>query len=104
MTERERFDVATVKRRIIAEQGGLCGYTDSLGNRCTQPATELAHRIPQTKWALRKYGAEVIHHRLNLVATCHKHNAAMMRGVKGEMERRLVELIREDLAAKKTEI
>ena len=33
-------------------------------------APQLAHRIPQTKQNVTKYGLEIIHHPLNLVATC----------------------------------
>ena len=31
---------------------------------------QLAHRIPQRKWCIRKWGAEVLHHPLNLAWTC----------------------------------
>jgi len=38
---------------------------------CGEPVTvnggELAHRIPQRKWCLAKYGPRIIHHRDNLV-------------------------------------
>lgn len=31
---------------------------------------QLAHRIPQRKHLFRKFGAEIIHHPINLVSTC----------------------------------
>lgn len=34
------------------------------------PSVQLAHRIPQTKAMLKKYGKAIIHHRKNLVPVC----------------------------------
>ena len=40
---------------------------------------QLAHRIPKTKAYLRRWGKEIIHHRLNLVAVCGlRCNAAVL--------------------------
>ena len=31
---------------------------------------QLAHRIPQRKWCIKKWGIDVIHHPLNMAWTC----------------------------------
>ena len=36
--------------------------------------TDLAHILPQRKWILKKYGSEIIHHKLNMKVTCHNDN------------------------------
>lgn len=49
------------------EQGGRCYI-------CHAPLhdgnMQLAHRIPQRKWCLKKWGAAVIHHPKNMVLVC----------------------------------
>lgn len=42
----------------------VCGKLMSLAD------CQLAHRIPKTKYNLRTYGPEVIHHELNLACVC----------------------------------
>lgn len=37
---------------------------------CGKPATQLAHRIPQTKQNVKHYGERVIHHPYNLAWVC----------------------------------
>jgi len=62
--ERERFEAAEQKRRLIDEAGGICVICRAA------PAIFLAHRIPKTKRNLKCYGRVVIHHHLNLVPVC----------------------------------
>ena len=31
---------------------------------------QLAHRIPQRKWCIKKWGRDVIHHEMNLALVC----------------------------------
>ena len=52
--------------RLYAERGGVCETC-----RCSVPFTDftLAHRIPEAKWAIRKYGWAVIDHDLNKTVT-----------------------------------
>lgn len=40
------------------------------GRHYESQAGQLAHRIPQTKGHLKRYGTEVIHHELNLLEVC----------------------------------
>jgi len=68
--ERKKFEIDEHKREFLS-RNQVCEI-------CGKPATQLAHRIPQTKTMLRLYGPEVIHHDLNLAAVCGlKHNAAV---------------------------
>lgn len=72
--ERRAEEIRETKIRVFSEQGGVCFW-------CRAPmqmeAFELAHRIPQRKWCLGKWGRPVIHHRLNVVGThagsCNSH-------------------------------
>ena len=61
MTERKQFDLDELKREMLWGPCTVCGK---------KPAVQLAHRIPQTKGNLEKYGKAVIHHRLNLMPVC----------------------------------
>ena len=47
--------------------GGMC---EVCGTPLSWDTFQLAHRIPQRKHTLKKYGEEVIHHPLNLNAVC----------------------------------
>jgi hypothetical protein len=59
--------LALEKQDIIAERGGRC---EVCGRPVSQGQPQLAHRIPQRKHVIRRYGADVIHHPLNLALTC----------------------------------
>ena len=65
-TERTDLQVREMRFRVFSEQSGRC-FT------CGEPVSitqlELAHRISQSKTNLKLWGAEVIHHRLNLRGT-----------------------------------
>jgi len=68
MSKRERLtDTLTELRRLkYYQQGGQC-------KTCGRPLREgfeLAHRIPQRKWCIARWGADVIHHPDNMDATC----------------------------------
>lgn len=65
MNERLGIEIAEMKARKAYEQGWRCPV-------CGEPvgvADELAHRIPQRRWCLAKYGPTIIHHPDNLVLT-----------------------------------
>jgi hypothetical protein len=58
-----------MKQNIAEEQDYRCAVCgDSL--MILGKHMQLAHRISQCKWAVEKYGEEVIHHRLNLRLVC----------------------------------
>lgn len=65
-SQRESLAIEEMRRTVFSEQAGVCWW-------CRGPLKfsefELAHRIPQRKWCLKRWGKEVIHHRYNLVGT-----------------------------------
>jgi len=62
--ERDRDVYMDIYQTVVMDQKGRCGV-------CKQaPIIQLAHRIPQSKAMIRKYGKAVIHHRRNLVGVC----------------------------------
>lgn len=68
----------------------ICQYVD-----CWEKATQIAHRIAQTKVNIKKYGWEVIHHNFNLVSVCClAHNDSFNIAYKYERSRKLIELIK----------
>ena len=82
MTERKSFDISVRKLEVLDRDHWAC-------QMCGNPATQLAHRIPQTRANIRKYGERVIHHPLNLMSVCGlRCNAAAI--VHGADERALV--------------
>ena len=72
------------------------------GNPITRFGTpQLAHRIKQSKYNLRKYGERIIHHPLNTGSTCQLScNAKLDLGVKDELINDLLKKIIADLEKK----
>lgn len=96
MTERDRFNVWEMRKRLADAQGWRCAWCG--GDLST--GLQLAHRIPQTKANLRSYGAEIIHNRRNLGAVCSLAcNAALNIGGDPGAVARLVESIKKDLTS-----
>jgi hypothetical protein len=68
MSKRERVTDAIMELMVSKhrEQGGICPA-------CFLPValleSELAHFIPQRNWAIKRWGADVIHHPLNMALT-----------------------------------
>ena len=67
MTEREQFELDEFKLRMLTEHP-YCEQCLLMG--VVRPATQLAHRIPQTKHNLATYGKAIIHHPLNIACVC----------------------------------
>lgn len=68
MSERLAFEVGESKERVFDRAGWRCEV-------CGRPildlgTPQLGHRIAQSKANMRKYGPEIIHHPLNMAATC----------------------------------
>jgi hypothetical protein len=65
-TERLTDTIGQLKAEVYAAQAGFCWY-------CQEPMKfmtfELAHRAPQRKWLIEKWGSRVIHHPRNVVGT-----------------------------------
>jgi hypothetical protein len=88
---RKHFDIDENRRAIFSRDGWQCRHVDDHGNRCPESATEIAHGIGQgihaisitrTMWngefneARQHKWIEhnVIHHPLDVWASCRKHN------------------------------
>lgn len=72
------------KARFQCQVCGLPFYSD-------KATPQLAHQIKQSKYNIKKYGKEVIHHPLNLKAVCSLScNAKADLGVKEELIKKLV--------------
>lgn len=67
--------------------------------RCGDRATEVAHRIANTKVNNKKYGKDVIMHANNKRASCHGCNDYFNIGNKPVQAEELVKIIREELDA-----
>lgn len=66
MTFEEKESAVLMKQSIFVEQGGQCA---TCGKPLVMPF-DLAHMIPKSKLNIRIYGADVIHHKMNMKGTC----------------------------------
>lgn len=66
MTERARIETHEQRLAIYERDGGICQYC---GKPVAIDAFTVAHRIARTRWAVARYGADVIEHPLNKVTT-----------------------------------
>ncbi len=67
MTGKELLKYEETRIDVYNRARGKCEVCNSPIEYLTY---QMAHKIPQSKMYLKKYGKEVIHHRLNFVATC----------------------------------
>lgn len=94
------LDKQAERLQIYYRDGGICQY-------CGRPVGinefQLAHRIARAKWAIKKYGLEVIEHPLNK-ATTHagRCNDGMLISFKPVQREELVEKIREAIRKQDT--
>lgn len=85
MSERISFEISESKERVFHRAGWRCEV-------CGRPildlgTPQLGHRIAQSKMNLKKYGDAIIHHSLNMAATCSlKCNAAVSIRSPGDVE------------------
>jgi hypothetical protein len=56
-----------MRQNKYEEQAGRCFIC---GRPVRWAVFQLAHRIPQRKWCIEKWGIEVIHHQLNIAGVC----------------------------------
>lgn len=67
MTLKERLEMLELKLRLLTKNNYRCEV-------CRQPISldnsQLAHRIPMTKYNLKTYGKAVIHHEKNFAIVC----------------------------------
>jgi hypothetical protein len=67
MTEREQLRYIENRFYVYNRAGGRC---EACGEAIGISSFQMAHRIPQTKYFVKKFGKGVIHHRDNFAATC----------------------------------
>ena len=82
-------------QRLAHKQGWRCARC----GRSLGAGAQRAHKIPQSKWAYRRYSAAIIDHDLNMDAVCGLAcNSATSLGVSGTIaEMQLVQKIRRAL-------
>lgn len=92
MTEKEQFELGIKRASVLLRANWHC---EVCGNPLTDDTVQLAHRIPQRKHLLKRYGKEIIHHSLNLAATCSENcNAAVSLGENELQHKEVIEEIR----------
>ena len=108
VTPAEVEHMEAIRRRLWREQRGRCAHCGGLLNLRrieTGGAAQLAHRLPQDKVMLRKYGKDIIHHPLNLGLVCSDYcNARVSKRNHPEWEQEHVAKIREAIEADRGEI
>jgi len=88
------------RKIIFARDHYVCVCGKSI---TTYGTPQLAHRIPQRKRFIKRYGEEVIHHPMNLVSTCSlKCNASVSIGGKPLEIEKLAREIQQELAREKS--
>ncbi len=101
MTNLEKQEAEEKKRDIIISQGNCCSVCGKEFSFSNIPA--ISHRLIKSKPNLKLYGAEIIHHRFNLRATCYGNcNDAVIinRATKPVEAMALIESIKADILAK----
>ena len=77
MKERDKLEAIEKKQKIIAERGFRC---EVCGKPVSYQTAQLAHIIEKSKANLKRYGAEIIHHPLNMKVVCSlRCNSACLR-------------------------
>ncbi len=97
--EKEKEEMIEKKLYLLNKTGWRC---EVCGKRLTLDNAQLAHRIPQTKAYIKKYGKQIIHHELNLACVCSlRCNSAVLLDPKTHPVEalELIEKIREALLA-----
>lgn len=68
MTERQQLEFYDTRTAVFSRAGYRCEVCGKPLNLVAHP--QVAHRIPQATRFLVRFGKRVIHHPLNLAATC----------------------------------
>lgn len=68
MTEREKFDIGTMKEIVFARDGWKCRHCNQSVHTYHSP--QMAHGISQSKKNIAKYGAQIVHSVYNLYSAC----------------------------------
>ena len=63
----DELKIFETKLRVYARCRGKC---EVCGKPMSIYEMQMAHRVPKTKFYLKKYGKEIVHNDMNLAATC----------------------------------
>jgi len=69
MTGREQLEYMERRKQVLLRAGWVCEIPDC-NNRLSFDTYQMAHIIGKGKTNMRLYGKAVIHHPLNIKATC----------------------------------
>jgi 5-methylcytosine-specific restriction endonuclease McrA len=97
---RKNEEIREMRQKVFDEQGGrcgVCGFPVLLVDYPHPDQMELAHIIPQRGWCIRRWGADVIHHRKNLVGTHPAENSSVQIDPNSLEAERLAAEIRKEL-------
>lgn len=96
MTEKEADQLRETRMYVLNRAAWCC---ENCGRELTSAGFQLAHRIPQRKPFLKRYGKKIIHHPANLRAVCCEGcNATVSLGYNTENHKIVLEEIeRQDL-------
>ncbi len=65
---RRSLAIDETRRLLFRQQQGRCQCCGKMFG--VYDEYQLAHRIPQRKWCIKRWGADVIHHPLNMALVC----------------------------------
>ena len=68
LTATEKMDAEELRQKIFERDGWKCAHCGK--SVYVHGTPMLCHRIAATKANLKKYGAEIIHHSLNMLSGC----------------------------------
>lgn len=88
----ERIAWQDIRKQVFDRALWQCEYPG-----CSRPATEIAHRIANTKANAKAYGKEVLSHSANLAASCRMHNDYFNCGNRPDAVRAILEKIQGEL-------
>lgn len=96
LTFKEKLKAIELKQEMISEQGNRCYFCGEMFSSKCIP--QMAHILVKSKSNIKVYGAEVIHHRRNMVITCPDCNSkAILNRSRTELVKNHVEKIKSEL-------
>ena len=94
MTNLEKIEAEEAKQQRIQDNNYCC---EVCKERFGASELQLAHKIPKHDRYIKKWGAKIIHHRLNIVLTCSKCNASVMINPNDNYGKALIEEIEKSI-------
>jgi len=101
LTYDDKREIEQLKRDMISQAGGCCSQCHKPFNLNRLP--QMAHVISKADRNIKKYGYEVVHHRLGIIITCNDskcNDGVMINTSKTELIKEHLKPIYEDLERK----